>query len=117
MDKTSYGKYLKIDCWQLRRSAYLRQRGKQCELCGAQEEFIRGTVQVHHLTYARLGSETDLDLIAVCDACHRAMHGITGGTNLSWIRQYVETQVQFGVSGSEKLGSVLIALDRRQGAA
>jgi hypothetical protein len=113
MDKADYRNYLKIDCWQMRRTEYLRRHGKQCELCGAQQEFVPGTVQVHHLTYKRIGSELDVDLIAVCDRCHRAMHGLDRSTPISWIRQYIETQIEFNVSGSEKFGSVLIALDRR----
>jgi hypothetical protein len=34
---------------------------------------------VHHLTYARLGRERPGDLLAVCEACHGALHGRPGG--------------------------------------
>lgn len=114
MDKATYEKYLKVDCWKTRRDEYLRVHGKQCELCGAQEEMIPGTVspvQIHHLTYERLGSELDKDLVATCENCHRAMHGMERSTPLTWIRQYVEVQLEFGI-GLEKLGAILVALDK-----
>lgn len=114
MDKANYQKYLKIDCWKTRRDEYLRVHGKQCELCGAQEEMIPGTVapvQLHHLTYERLGCELDSDLVAACERCHRAMHGLDRATPLAWIRQYIEVQLEFRIA-QEKLGLVLIALDK-----
>lgn len=68
-------------------------------------------MQIHHLTYERLGAELDEDLIAICEKCHRAMHGLNRSTPLSWIRQYIEVQVQFGIA-QQKLGLILIALDK-----
>jgi 5-methylcytosine-specific restriction endonuclease McrA len=114
MDKTKYQAYLKVDCWKMRRDEYLRVHGKQCELCGGQEEFIPGKVspmEIHHLTYERLGAELDKDLIAICEKCHRAMHGLGRSTPLSRIRQYIEVQLEFGIA-QEKLGLILIALDK-----
>lgn len=111
MDKAQYAEYVKVDCWKMRREEYLRKHGKQCELCGGQYEFIPGPVQVHHLTYERLGMELDSDLVAACDKCHRAMHGLDRSTPLRWIRQYIEVQLEFNIA-VEKLGRILIGLDR-----
>jgi hypothetical protein len=56
--------------WQeLRRRVFLRCKNV-CEGCG-----INRAVQVHHLTYARLGNEMLFDLVAVCLACHESIHG------------------------------------------
>lgn len=32
-------------------------------------------MQVHHLTYERLGKETFSDLVVICDECHERLHG------------------------------------------
>jgi hypothetical protein len=31
---------------------------------------------VHHLTYARVGKERLLDLLALCSVCHEGHHGV-----------------------------------------
>lgn len=119
MDKATYEKYLKIDCWDTRRKEYIRVHGTQCELCGAQEAMTEGRfspVQIHHLTYERLGCELDDDLVCACNRCHRTMHGLDRSTPLTWIRQYIEVQVEFGIA-KEKLGAILIALDKLERAA
>lgn len=97
----------------MRRQKYLEKHGTQCELCGAQAEFISGPVQVHHLTYERLGAELDDDLVAACEQCHRTMHGLERSTPITWIRQYIEMQLRFNIN-LEKLGRILVSLDRVQ---
>jgi 5-methylcytosine-specific restriction endonuclease McrA len=87
MDKDSYEKYVKTDCWSLRRQAYLK-RHSICEGCGQVKD-----LQVHHLTYERLGCELDGDLFAVCENCHRTFHGLPMGTPTVWILQRVEHMV------------------------
>lgn len=46
-------------------------RGRRCEHCGE-----GGRMELHHLTYARLGAELPGDLVTLCDACHRSAHGL-----------------------------------------
>lgn len=46
-------------------------RKKACEHCGA-----RGRLQLHHKTYRNLGRERRVDVETLCDACHRAEHGL-----------------------------------------
>jgi 5-methylcytosine-specific restriction endonuclease McrA len=81
MDKSKYQKYVKTDCWSLRRQQYLKGH-TSCEACGQ-----RIALQVHHLTYERLGSERDDDLLAVCENCHRMFHGMDGATPKTWAVQ------------------------------
>lgn len=42
-----------------------------CRKCGA-----RKGLQVHHLSYARLGHESFDDLICVCKKCHESIHNV-----------------------------------------
>ena len=58
--------YLRSPHWRARRSQAIGRAGGRCERCGA-----RGRLEVHHLTYKRLGRERDRDLRALCHRCHR----------------------------------------------
>lgn len=58
---------------ELRRKVMARCRGV-CEGCGA-----RAAVQVHHLTYRRLGREMLFDLVGVCLPCHEEIHRDAAG--------------------------------------
>jgi 5-methylcytosine-specific restriction endonuclease McrA len=60
--------------WRRRRWAVIRRAGRRCQRCGA-----CGSLDVHHLTYARLGRERPGDLVAVCAPCHGALHGRPDG--------------------------------------
>ena len=60
--------------WRRRRAAAIRRAGRRCQRCGA-----RGPLDVHHLTYRRLGRERPGDLLAVCERCHGALHGRPAG--------------------------------------
>ena len=59
--------------WRRRRRRAIGRAGRRCQRCGAPEP-----LDVHHLTYARLGRERPGDLLAVCESCHRALHGRPG---------------------------------------
>lgn len=90
MDKETYEKYVKLDCWALRRLEYLRKH-EHCEGCGKKIDPVtheKITLQVHHLTYERLGHELDGDLLAVCVECHRAFHKLPRATPPTWILQH-----------------------------
>jgi 5-methylcytosine-specific restriction endonuclease McrA len=64
-----YDDYLKSWPWKRRQAAVLA-RDKTCRGC-----MIRPSVEVHHLTYERVGREMLFDLVGVCSECHRAIHG------------------------------------------
>jgi hypothetical protein len=65
-----YYEHLDSEKWrQLRQKVLARSKGI-CEGCG-----VNRAVQVHHLTYRRLGDEMLFDLAAVCLGCHAKIHG------------------------------------------
>ena len=65
-----YEEYLKSEAWAQHRTVTIRRAGGICECC---EHFP--ATQVHHLTYERIGRESDTDLMAVCTFCHELLHG------------------------------------------
>ena len=65
-----YREYLRSPEWRRTRRFALDRAGYRCQLCGKAQ---RG-LQVHHLTYQRLGFEEPDDLVALCDDCHAAQH-------------------------------------------
>jgi hypothetical protein len=71
-----YAFYTVSDCWRIRRDQYVR-RHPLCEIC-RHVPLPNEKIQVHHLTYERLGREKDDDLLATCEQCHRALHGFEG---------------------------------------
>lgn len=71
MDRNSpeyqaYQAYLLSPKWAKKRKAALKRAGYKCQYCGASGVLL----QVHHLTYARLGKEKQADLRVTCETCH-----------------------------------------------
>jgi 5-methylcytosine-specific restriction endonuclease McrA len=64
-----YRRYLKTPEWQQRRAAIVERSRGFCEDCGSRE-----SLDVHHLTYKRRGSERAGDLVALCRQCHKERH-------------------------------------------
>lgn len=64
-----YANYLKSRHWALTRSRII-QNHPYCEMCKSADK----PLQVHHLSYKRLGKEKDSDLTPLCDECHAAVH-------------------------------------------
>lgn len=77
MDKTTYKRYLRTQNWQKLRFEVLKRSGGKCERCGYQPWKPNG-LQIHHLSYDRVGHESLEDLIAICPRCHMEIHKITG---------------------------------------
>lgn len=67
MDKTFYKHYLKGPRWAAKRELWFNTFGKYCRACGT----TRGPIQLHHMTYERLGNERLGDLVALCSNCHK----------------------------------------------
>lgn len=65
-----YVDYLLTDEWQERRRAMLRAAGYRCMVCNQED----GTLDVHHRTYERRGTEHPSDLIVLCHDCHMLFH-------------------------------------------
>jgi 5-methylcytosine-specific restriction endonuclease McrA len=55
--------------WQMVKIRKLNAAAHKCENCG--EPY---GLQVHHLTYERLGRELDTDLVVLCRQCHANEH-------------------------------------------
>lgn len=60
-----YEKYLASPQWKQRRLQAFERAGGRCERCGSAVK-----LEVHHLTYDRLGREELSDLLVVCKPCH-----------------------------------------------
>lgn len=70
--KFVYDRYIASQEWKDKRERSLKfaySKGKYwCQDCGW--DFPKDQLEVHHLTYDRLGKERDSDLLVVCSRCH-----------------------------------------------
>lgn len=69
----SYNSYLQSEYW---RAFAARQRKDRCFCCGVGER-----LQVHHLSYERLGRELPQDVVTVCGRCHFKIHVVSKESN------------------------------------
>jgi hypothetical protein len=103
MNKEQYSLMVTTDCWKIRRNEYAK-RHDRCEICTSGR-----SLQVHHLSYERLGHERDEDLVVVCELCHRAIHGMVGTSD--WRKTMLATEKAFVQDQKKRLIiSVLEAL-------
>ena len=65
-----YRRYLKSRAWRDTRERILVRDGYRCRSCGT-----GNYLQVHHLTYERIGYERPNDLLTLCHDCHQRCHG------------------------------------------
>ncbi len=68
-----YSEYLETDHWKLTKKAAMRRANFTCQKC----KIPGKPLQVHHLTYKRLGREADNDLQSLCFDCHKAVHSVS----------------------------------------
>jgi len=54
------------DYWRALSASVFQQRGPYCQRCG---KFSLG-LELHHLTYDRVGRERPQDVVIVCRVCH-----------------------------------------------
>lgn len=71
MTRAGYAEYLHGWHWYETRQRALLRSGRQCQHCYAEDRRL----DVHHMTYARLGHEAEADLVVLCSVCHAAVHG------------------------------------------
>ncbi len=64
-----YLAYLQSPQWRAKRDRARKLAGYRCSRCPSKRD-----LQVHHLTYERLGAEWDSDLAVLCQNCHQAEH-------------------------------------------
>lgn len=74
-----YAEYLKSEHWRVFRAGIIAERGNRCEDCGCNSR----RVQVHHLTYLRVGAELPSDVKVLCARCHRHRHALASKSSLS----------------------------------
>jgi 5-methylcytosine-specific restriction endonuclease McrA len=62
---------LSADAYKELHFQVLRRDGWRCQVCGSREN-----LEVHHKELrSHLGSDTEENLITVCNSCHSAIHG------------------------------------------
>lgn len=75
-----YRGYLKSSHWESLREQRLRRSSWTCERCGQgagmSAKGNRTGLNLHHLSYERVGLERDEDIIVLCSECHAKEHGI-----------------------------------------
>ena len=71
MRKIEYIEYLRSSDWKERRKILLEEADNKCFKCGENAK------QLHHLNYYNLGNEIlNDDVIALCNKCHKEIHGV-----------------------------------------
>lgn len=63
----AYRKYINSREWAARREIALALADNRCEVCG----WDVPPLEVHHITYDRMGAERNADLLVVCPSCHK----------------------------------------------
>jgi hypothetical protein len=92
-----YPDYLESDAWQERRQIMLERSGNECERCGSERR-----LEIHHLTYKRLGSEWMSDLSVLCRNCHASEHGLTASPSVRQSQTRAGDSTSSGELGSRK---------------
>ena len=70
-----YDEYLRSDEWLALRRLVLRRDGYRCRHTGKASR-PGDPLQVHHLTYERVGAERLDDLITLCRSAHQRLHDL-----------------------------------------
>lgn len=73
MKRERYLEYLNSKEWKNKKSKVINRAKAFCEGCGETNK----PLEVHHLTYDRIGDELLTDLVAFCPDCHSKAHGKT----------------------------------------
>ena len=73
-----YELYLQTPEWQTRRQEALERAENHCQVCYGSD-----SLDVHHRTYERRGSERPGDLTVLCRHCHSLFHGMQKVKNLA----------------------------------
>lgn len=84
---TKYQEYLKSGEWKYLRDKKLKQANYTCDGCGEQYRAL----EVHHLTYERIGEELLTDLVVFCPQCHKKAHGLSPKSKWS---KYINSETE-----------------------
>src|SRR5215203_4685195 len=107
-----YRLYIHSQSWRSTRNRARQRANYQCQRCGRKRD-----LEVHHLTYDRLGHEWDEDLTVLCTLCHRLHHlGVVeaspSGVYLKLGRQAIRER---GIGSIADLNAAIKALCARNG--
>lgn len=84
-----YEDYLKTSHWKSVREKRKELDGHQCFICGSTRE-----LNVHHLSYERLGAENiETDMVTLCHGCHATLHRIKDQTKEE-LQRAIETGLE-----------------------
>lgn len=67
--RATYERHMASPHWRARRDAYFGRHPYVCHGCGTVE-----ALHLHHVTYDRMGTERDSDLMPLCQPCHALVH-------------------------------------------
>lgn len=66
---------MRSEAWKEKCEQRRRFDGYRCCVCGRPALLCREGLQVHHLTYERLGNEDVAhDIVSLCGKCHKKLH-------------------------------------------
>lgn len=65
----NYSAYIQSDFWKAKRAEAIQFYGRHCARCGDNRR-----LEVHHISYERLGREEMVDLEVLCNSCHHNVH-------------------------------------------
>jgi len=85
--RATYERHMASPHWRARRDAYFKLHPYVCHGCGTDE-----ALHLHHVTYERMGTERDADLMPLCQSCHALVHEyhrIVGGNLCAATRHVV----------------------------
>jgi hypothetical protein len=95
-----YSEYLHSGAWRYRRDRAIWAAQRRCQNPDCKHGYVRALydseiveleipyrLDVHHLTYERLGHENPDDLIVLCSDCHCRVHGIEEQPNPEFRRR------------------------------
>lgn len=75
MRTEEYKKYMLSPEWETMKQVRKEIDGFRCVCCGRGEDRTRRGLQVHHISYTRLGHEDPFnDLVTLCGSCHKKIH-------------------------------------------
>lgn len=68
-----YKAYMSSPQWDVKRVEAIKKDGNRCRTCGR-----IGKLEVHHISYIRMGQERPEDLMTLCPKCHEEMDQRSG---------------------------------------
>jgi 5-methylcytosine-specific restriction endonuclease McrA len=74
----NYQEYLHSEKWREKKNTLYRHRQYECYICKQTYD-----LQVHHMTYKRLGNERRGDLVYLCRECHEEVTDRAKRRNMS----------------------------------